>query len=88
MHYDGSGWSLVNGSSASDSGLGLNAVTCVTSSDCWAVGSEDGTGVILQWQGSDWTSVVPTPSAGIDLVGVSCLGPSYCWAVGAALLHP
>jgi hypothetical protein len=90
MHYDGTGWSLASGSSAPDAASGLNAVTCVTSADCWAVG-QDGSGagpqaaLILHWQGSDWTPVVPTPSAGLDLVGVTCLGPNDCWAVGAAL---
>ena len=93
MHYDGIGWSLASGTSAPDSAPGLNAVTCVTSADCWAVG-QDGSGagpqaaLILHWQGSDWTSVVPTPSAGIDPVGVTCVGPNDCWTVGAALLNP
>jgi hypothetical protein len=88
--YHGTGWTIVSGipNDNSQAAVALRNLSCVTATDCWAVGSEDGTGVILQWQGSDWTSVVPTPYAGIDLVGVSCLGPSYCWAVGAALLHP
>ena len=74
-------------------GGGLFAVTCVTSSDCWAVGAVLGpagngspTGTLTEhWDGAAWSMVPsPTPSgaAGGILQSVSCASSSDCWAVG------
>lgn len=69
----------------------LYGVTCVSATDCWAVG-ESGAGIIqhrtlaLHWNGSSW-SAVSTPNPGGSpgawfLAGVSCTGASNCWTVG------
>ena len=79
------------------SGGGLFALSCVTGSDCWAVGAvnapggnggPDGT-LVEHWDGTSW-SVVPSPTpvgpgvAGAFLQGVSCTSSSNCVAVGFA----
>lgn len=64
----------------------LAAVSCVTSSDCWAAGAEEASGGIeLPFTehdaGSGWT-VVSGPVVGGSLGGVSCPGATACLAVG------
>jgi hypothetical protein len=66
----------------------LEGVSCVTPTDCVAVGS-DGSGgakaaLIETWDGSAWT-IATTPSLSApysDLTGVSCVSASACLAVG------
>ena len=92
--WNGTDWSLANLPPLPDSdGGGFFAVTCVTSSDCWAVGAVLGpagngspTGTLTEhWDGAAWSMVPsPTPSgaAGGILQSVSCASSSDCWAVG------
>jgi hypothetical protein len=94
-------WSIVGsgdtgysqGPSSSD-GDALNDVTCVSSSDCWAVGyyyngSVDQT-LIEQDTGSGWV-VVPSPDTSPTqdnvLNAVACLNADNCWAVGSSYLN-
>jgi hypothetical protein len=69
----------------------LNALSCTSARNCWAVGSatggSGGLNQALHWNGSKWRTVsVPEPAAGIgasaDLAGVSCVSGMECWAVG------
>ncbi len=77
-HWDGSAWSIISTPSA---GLDLNAVSCVTSSDCWAVGNGTGGMLADHWNGLVWSSVA-TPSSSALIYGVSCVSSTECWAVG------
>jgi hypothetical protein len=66
----------------------LRSVSCVSASDCVAVGYTD-TGSVYEtlamvWNGTVW-SIVPSPNAGtVDdtLTSVSCVSVSECVAVG------
>jgi hypothetical protein len=90
LHWNGSTWS---GSTAPDpqspTGASLTGVTCVTSSQCWAVGATMNDNghfsepLIEGWDGASW-SIAPTPLAdnGV-LANVTCISDSSCWAVGA-----
>src|SRR5437763_12774005 len=73
----------------------LRAVSCVSPSDCWAVGVTGnrvggGLNEALHWNGSKWSaSKVPQPdgtrgNVNNALNGVSCVGSRACWAVGGA----
>ena len=83
-----SGWSIVNSPSGSAPLNYLSGVTCVSATDCWAVGyyhngSADLT-LIEHWDGTSWT-VVASPNASRtqdQLKGVTCVSASECWAVG------
>src|SRR5207253_591293 len=86
-HWDGTSWLIVP--SAMTNGTlydELRAVTCASSSDCWAVGfyyngSDDQT-LIEHWDGISW-SIVSSPNDGTThLLGVTCASSSDCWAVG------
>ena len=80
----------------------LNAITCASASDCWAVGQyspgiSNPYTLVEHWDGAEW-SVVTSPNASIDssttsnngnyLNGVSCASESSCWAVGYAYPDP
>ena len=94
--WNGTAWTLgAQPSLPAGHGGGLFAVSCVTGSDCWAVGAIVGAGgnggpsgtLIENWNGSAW-SVVPSPTptgpgvGGALLQGVSCSSASDCFAVG------
>src|SRR5438093_1938627 len=63
-------------------GAGVLAISGLSSTDVWAVGSESSNlPVVMHWDGTSWTKV---PQALFDstLYGVADNGPSDVWAVG------
>jgi hypothetical protein len=93
-HWNGLIWAIVNSPNvAGASTTTVNAVSCVASNDCWAVGSATGStpphsAYAMHWNGVAWSSVAtPTPSVPVfdDLssTGVACVTSSRCVAVGA-----
>jgi hypothetical protein len=87
QHWNGSMWSLVpspNPSGATDAVL--SDVSCITATDCVAVGGSFSSATLIErWDGSAW-SIVPSPSPGgavlAQLTGVSCIAANSCFAVG------
>ena len=88
-HDTGSGWSLVpspNTDPAQDNML--NGVTCVTASDCWAVGDYLDAGyktLTLHWDGTSWSRVASPNQTGATMntvTGVSCVSSSDCSTSG------
>jgi hypothetical protein len=77
-HWNGTAWSIV---STPSTGFEFRGVSCVSSSDCWAVGSAAGEMLADHWNGTIWSNVT-TPSASPVIGGVSCVSSSDCWAVG------
>lgn len=85
------GWSIIASPKAAGPQY-LKAITCVSHSDCWAVGnylSYDSEAypnrtLIEHWDGSSW-NIVDSPNQGTDniLYSVTCSSSSQCWAVGA-----
>ena len=90
LHWDGSTWS---GSTRADpqspTGAALSGVTCVGSTDCWAVGSTMNAAghasepLAEQWNGATWSVAPTTMSDYGTLANVTCLSANACWAVGA-----
>jgi hypothetical protein len=91
--WDGLSWAIVD---SPNTGLTsdnfLNAVTCSSPSDCWAVGTGKIDGVYLtlieRWDGTSWTIVTapnPAGTQGASLEAVTCVSDSNCWAVGEYL---
>ena len=70
VHWDGNGWRIV-GSPLLSTGTGLRSVSAGSADDVWAAGVGPGHGdqpsseLILHFDGSAWTSVVP-PEPGPD----------------------
>jgi hypothetical protein len=86
--WNGTSWSLATSPTSSTTQFRyLNAVNCVPSSQCWAVGYSDYQHVLTErWSGSIW-SIVASPSAAGGgsanyLRGVICNSNVDCWAVG------
>jgi hypothetical protein len=100
-HWDGVSWTIVASpnSDPTQTNLLFN-VTCVSASDCWAVGKHknivsDPTGgaliiidqtLIQHWDGTAWTIVTSPNSQPIEsyLQDVACTSSSDCWVVGKA----
>jgi hypothetical protein len=88
--WNGSAWSIVTSPSTSTTQSNfLYGVTCISASDCWAVGnhysSTGGLTLVEQWNGSAWSIVTSANVSTKDfnsLSGVTCLTASNCWAVG------
>jgi hypothetical protein len=74
-----------------DTESGLNALSCTSAENCWAVGSDTGTNrlrnEVLHWNGSHWltafTRNLASGAAAVNiLASVSCTSASNCWAAG------
>src|SRR4051812_83083 len=81
-------WSVVH--SADISPQGLPGITCVSMSDCWAVGTSTNDHnvartLVEHWNGSSWT-IVASPNTNETesnrLLSVTCVAESDCWSVG------
>jgi hypothetical protein len=95
--WNGTTWSIVTSPNTSPiANNSLTDVTCVSASDCWAVGHSN-TGnptqsgidqtLIERWNGTSWTIVGSpnsSPTEGNVLDGVTCTSDSNCWAVGSS----
>lgn len=82
----GEGWSAIQGIYTSN---WMNGVSCVSESDCVAVGQSGGIGTSLstamaqRWDGSNWLSMPAIPNATTASVNaVSCSVANACTAVG------
>jgi MYXO-CTERM domain-containing protein len=90
--WDGDAWTTVAGPRVSppeaDHGY-LQDVTCVTASDCWAVGfyfsGQVARSLTMHWNGSAW-SIVDSPNSAPGrnnyLGSVTCTSATDCWTVG------
>jgi hypothetical protein len=92
-HWDGVKWSIVPSADPSGSGpdVALDAVSCVSDSNCFAVGSTGAATLIEHWDGATWSIVAgpgPTGADGVELNGVSCSDASNCFAVGGTFNSP
>lgn len=88
--WNGTKWALVSAPSPSGfTSTYLSAITCTSSTNCWAVGSSSSTSryatLTERWNGSKWSIVSsPNPSTAKPdvLTGVACGSASQCWTVG------
>jgi hypothetical protein len=90
-YWNGSTWAMQTVPAPAGQVLGLQAVSCVSTADCTAVGSYTASsGDLLSlaeyWNGSTWAiQATPNPSNAAEtyLNGVSCVSASSCMAVGS-----
>jgi hypothetical protein len=83
-HWDGGVWSIVPIPNQGTGSNVLHDVTCITTSNCWAVGAAAGQTLTDNWNGSVWSIVSsPNQSSGGGLNGIACSGSGNCWAVGS-----
>jgi hypothetical protein len=98
-HWDGATWTDTSASVPDSTAPGILAgISCVSSAQCWAVGStgsfNNGSGaqpqsVVEYWNGSSW-SVQPSPdvTAFSFLNSVSCVPSVGCVGDGSTLTNP
>jgi hypothetical protein len=88
--WNGSSWTIVSSPNSSATSWNmLNAVTCTSTSDCWAVGNyisgANHHPLTEHWDGTSWT-IATSPDGNANnenfLNGVTCASASECWAVG------
>lgn len=89
-HWGGDYWSPLTGADPRVDG-GLDAVACVTATDCWAVGQrysanpEGGPPLIEHYSEAGWEAVTAGSSMDVGLRAVTCVNAHDCVAVGAGL---
>jgi hypothetical protein len=84
-HWNGSVWVLVTDGAAVVHSAEFRSVTCVDSTDCWAVGdytNASGGGLIEHWAGQSWQLMSSSDLDGLEMTGVTCTSATSCWAVG------
>jgi hypothetical protein len=86
LHWNGINWVVVP-SPSPGANTQLTGVSAASSTDVWAVGSEDnGTQtLILHWDGGSW-AIMPSPSPGgvVNVLdGVAAASSTDAWAVGS-----
>ena len=80
-HWDGTAWSPSAAPAVPNKDL--FGISCISGSDCWAVGEDDGGETIVHWDGSSWSRVGPYGSIPNEkLHSVTCVATDDCWAVG------
>jgi hypothetical protein len=78
-HWNGTRWSIIPGQGAGE----LTALSVLSSTDVWAVGSTGKT-LVERWNGTKW-SIIPSPNPGAfgnGLGGVTAITSTNVWAVG------
>ena len=85
-HWDGTRWSYVATPALAGAQDTLTGVSCVSASDCWAVG-EAGSGLPFAWELEHWDgrrwSLAPAPQTGsAGETRIACVSSADCWAVG------
>jgi hypothetical protein len=86
-------WSIVDSPNSGFAPTSLSAVTCVSASDCWAVGRTEigqtfANTTLMHWDGDSW-KLVASPSVEKEtsgLVDITCVSSSSCWAVGYRII--
>jgi len=92
LRWKGSSWKQVASPSSDTADESLLAVSAVSASDAWAVGSfssqtsSESPPLILRWNGAKWRAVrtpVPHGSISNDLTSVAAISAKSAWAVGS-----
>ena len=84
-HWNGTSWSIVNSPNVAKLSDGLTAISAVSATDMWAVGSISGTSsfqpLFEHWNGASWGITSSTGSGALS--GVAALASNNVWAVGS-----
>ena len=85
--WDGTSWSMTKAASPTNAAdTQLSSVSCVSASDCVAVGQSEEQPLAESWNGTSWTlETVPTKSFFASLASVSCFAADECRAVGMGI---
>jgi hypothetical protein len=79
--YDGEKWTVLSTPNKEGGSNRLDAVSCVSSSSCIAVGAEVWTNVALQWNGVAWSALASRKEPTAAESSLSCVSGSACMLV-------
>jgi hypothetical protein len=88
LQWNGASWSAVSAPDPGENTAGntreLSGVSCVSASDCWAVGSYVSKAgaersEVIRWNGTRWLRVAMRGNGALS--GVACRAAANCWAV-------
>ena len=94
VHWDGTSWAIEDSPNTTiDRSNYLSDMTCVSASDCWAVGQSSDTldrarqALAMHWDGTTWSIINPSDvntnqAAETDMESIACVSTSDCWTVG------
>lgn len=88
LHWDGAQWAQVPSPDLGSGQSQLNAVSAVSATDAWAVGTyintiSDSETFVLHWDGSAWTLATSvSPASSNILAGIDADSSGDAWAVG------
>lgn len=86
-HWDGHSWSIVPSPSGGYDAT-LYALTLVSPTNVWAVGSGQLQTLAQHWNGTTWSTVpIPSPGTNSALTGLTARGDNDLWAVGSTLVQ-
>ncbi|HLW36718.1 MAG TPA: hypothetical protein VKS98_13780 [Chthoniobacterales bacterium] len=94
MHWNGTSWSIVEPSPVDTSQAvetAFEAISCISTTDCWAVGyslGQDYQGLIEHWNGTNWVVTSTPPQEKSIFYGVACTSTADCTAVGVQWTTP
>ncbi|MGB8344370.1 MAG: hypothetical protein WCD86_05770 [Ktedonobacteraceae bacterium] len=92
-HWDGTSWSIISSPNTGTPNNLIAAITAISTSDAWVVGSADTTNgqntqpLLEHWNGTQWKLVTaPTPSQTVDnsFTSVAALSATSIWVVGSS----
>jgi hypothetical protein len=78
--YNGT-WNLMTTTSIPN--VQYNGVSCVSATDCWAVGNVSTNAVFVHWNGTAWSQTIGAGVPAQNMLSVKCMATDACWAVGA-----
>lgn len=85
-HWNGTSWIIVSSPNFGTLGDGLSAVSAVSATDIWAVGTISGNTssqpLIEHWNGASW-SIKSSTGTGQSLNGVAAIASNNVWVVGS-----
>jgi len=88
-HWNGSAWKIVASANFAPSGNTLAAISVVSASDMWAVGTTTSASsasgyqpLIEHWNGTQW-SISSSPAVAGRLASVAAIAANDAWAVGS-----
>ncbi len=89
-HWNGTSWSIVPSPNVANLYDGLSAISAISATNIWAVGSASGINglqtLIEHWNGTRW-SIKSSPGTG-RLSGVAAIAANNVWAVGFIIASP
>lgn len=82
LHWNGDAWQRVAVPDLNSTAQYLYTITAENATNAWAAGAYDGGGLVLVWDGLEWTQASIPPSYATALNDIDSVSNTEVWAVG------